>query len=110
MTSTFDVLTESPLHPHDFGEGSCTIIIHLIEYQSLPDAPIALGWGDKKTQFHGSLGKTAAQAGVDLSTIGTSPDDDSVPRISWRGDGALFVVSAVSPATVCFSFTGNLAR
>lgn len=22
MTSTFDVLTESPLHPDDFGEGS----------------------------------------------------------------------------------------
>ncbi|TFY59586.1 hypothetical protein EVJ58_g5682 [Rhodofomes roseus] len=62
-------------------------------------APIALGWGDKKTQFHGSLGKSAAQAGLDLSTVGTSPDDDSMPRVSWRGDGALFVVSAVSPAT-----------
>lgn len=27
-----------------------------------------------------------------------SPDDDALPRISWRGDGALFVVSSVSPS------------
>jgi hypothetical protein len=25
-----------------------------------------------------------------------SPDDDEIPRISWRGDGAYFVVSALS--------------
>ncbi|KZT69682.1 IkappaB kinase complex, IKAP component [Daedalea quercina L-15889] len=83
MTSTFDVLTEGPLHPSDFGE----------------DAPIALGWGDKKTQFHGSLGKSAAQAGLDPSTVGTSPDDDNMPHFSWRGDGAYFSVSSVSHST-----------
>jgi elongator complex protein 1 len=33
-----------------------------------------------------------------LSSVGTSPDDDFLTRLSWRGDGALFVVSAVSPA------------
>ncbi|KAI0919135.1 hypothetical protein AcV5_002129 [Taiwanofungus camphoratus] len=84
MTSTFDILLESPLHPSDFGE----------------DAPIALGWGAKHTQFHGSLGKGAAQAGLDLSTVGMSPDDDGCPRVSWRGDGAFFVVSALLSSTV----------
>lgn len=28
--------------------------------------------------------------------MGTSPDDDGLPRISWRGDGAYFVVSSLS--------------
>ena len=32
-----------------------------------------------------------------LSSVGISPDDDLLPRISWRGDGALFVISAISP-------------
>ncbi|KAL0955653.1 hypothetical protein HGRIS_001880 [Hohenbuehelia grisea] len=80
MTSTFEVLSEAPLHTSDFGE----------------DAPINVGWGSKQTQFHGSLGKAAAQAAPTLK-VGLSPDDDDVPRISWRGDGAYFVVSAVSP-------------
>ena len=28
--------------------------------------------------------------------MGCSPDDDELPRISWRGDGAFFVVSSLS--------------
>ncbi len=66
----------------------------------MTDAPINVGWGSKQTQFHGSLGKAAAQAPVasSLPSVGVSPDDDLLTRISWRGDGALFVVSAVSPA------------
>ncbi|KAL6305119.1 IkappaB kinase complex IKAP component [Sparassis latifolia] len=83
MTSTFDVLCENALHPTEFGE----------------DAPITLGWGTKQTQFHGSLGKTAAQAALDLSEVGTSPDDDGLPHISWRGDGAFFSVSVLSPSS-----------
>ncbi|KAH9910699.1 IkappaB kinase complex IKAP component [Amylocystis lapponica] len=84
MTSTFDILSESPLHPAEFGE----------------NVPIALGWGAKETQFHGSLGKSAAQAALDLSAVGASPDDDAQPRISWRGDGAFFVVSTlIQPST-----------
>lgn len=63
----------------------------------LSDAPVDVGWGSKQTQFHGSLGKTAAQTPSHIS-VGSSPDDDKVPRISWRGDGAYFVVSALSPA------------
>ncbi|KAJ7478610.1 pol II transcription elongation factor [Mycena galericulata] len=82
MTSTFDVLSDAPLLTTDFGE----------------DAPINVGWGSKQTQFHGSLGKAAAQA-PSVRTVGTSPDDDTMPRVSWRGDGAFFVVSSLSPAS-----------
>ncbi|PCH36634.1 IkappaB kinase complex IKAP component [Wolfiporia cocos MD-104 SS10] len=79
MTSTFDVLSEGPLHPAEFGA----------------DAPTALGWGAKHTQFHGSLGKRAAAAAATPIAVGMSPDDDKQARISWRGDGAYFVVSAL---------------
>ncbi|KAJ7672113.1 IKI3 family-domain-containing protein [Mycena rosella] len=82
MTSTFDVLSDAPLFTTDFGE----------------DAPINVGWGSKQTQFHGSLGKAAAQA-PSVRTVGASPDDDAMPRISWRGDGAFFAVSSLSPAS-----------
>jgi elongator complex protein 1 len=63
------------------------------------DALINVGWGSKQTQFHGSLGKAAAQtpSAASTSSVGISPDDDLLTRISWRGDGSLFVVSAVSP-------------
>jgi elongator complex protein 1 len=66
------------------------------------DAPINVGWGSKQTQFHGSLGKAAAQAPAasSLTSVGVSPDDDLLTRISWRGDGTLFVVSTVSPVAV----------
>ncbi|KAG6878289.1 hypothetical protein C0992_008296 [Termitomyces sp. T32_za158] len=80
MTATFDVLSEAPIHTIEFGD----------------DAPINVGWGSKQTQFHGSLGKAAAQAPAQ-TLVGSSPDDDSAPRISWRGDGAFFVVSSLSP-------------
>jgi elongator complex protein 1 len=64
------------------------------------DAPINVGWGSKQTQFHGSLGKSAAQTpSTSLDHIGSSPDDDQAPRISWRGDGSFFVVSSLSPET-----------
>ncbi|KAF9450112.1 IkappaB kinase complex, IKAP component [Macrolepiota fuliginosa MF-IS2] len=80
MTSSFEVLSEAPIHTIEFGE----------------DAPINVGWGSKQTQFHGSLGKSAAQAPT-TTRAGTSPDDDGRPRISWRGDGAYFVISSLSP-------------
>ncbi|QRV80523.1 Pol II transcription elongation factor [Ceratobasidium sp. AG-Ba] len=86
MSKDFDVLFENPLRPADLGQEKQT----------------ALGWGSKQTQFHGSLGKAAAaseapttgQGGVD----NPSPDDDTKPRISWRGDGAHFVVSSLDPS------------
>ncbi|KAG1812305.1 pol II transcription elongation factor [Suillus variegatus] len=74
MTSTFDVLSEAPLHTEDFGE----------------DAPINVGWGAKETQFHGSIGRAHLKA---------SPHDDGLPRVSWRGDGAYFVVSSLARQT-----------
>ncbi|CAA7260510.1 unnamed protein product [Cyclocybe aegerita] len=80
LTSMFDVLSECPLYVDSFGE----------------DAPINVGWGSKQTQFHGSLGKAAAQAPTTVKAS-ISPDDDHLPRISWRGDGAFFVVSSLSP-------------
>jgi elongator complex protein 1 len=102
MTSTFDVISENPLHAADFGEGR---ILHRRYCGNLRshsflwlDAPVNVGWGSKQTQFHGSLGKTAAQAPTD-TIVGSSPDDDEMPRVSWRGDGAYFVVSALSPLT-----------
>jgi elongator complex protein 1 len=60
------------------------------------DAPIHVGWGSKQTQFHGSLGKAAAQETNKLKAR-VSPDDDLLPRVSWRGDGTYFVVSSLSP-------------
>ncbi|KAF8522598.1 IkappaB kinase complex IKAP component [Hysterangium stoloniferum] len=77
--TSFDVISSAPIITSHYGE----------------DAPINVGWGSKATQFHGSLGKTAAQASAapDHSTI--SPDDDTRPRISWRGDAQYFSVSMV---------------
>ncbi|KAH8994552.1 Elongator complex protein 1 [Lactarius akahatsu] len=95
MTPTFDVLHESVLHTDEFGE----------------DAPINVGWGSKQTQFHGSLGKTAAQApAAPSSSVGVSPDDDLLTRISWRGDGALFVVSAVSSSSAGAALRRRMLR
>ncbi|KAJ7072902.1 pol II transcription elongation factor [Mycena amicta] len=79
MTSTFDMLSDAPLFTSEFGE----------------DAQVNVGWGSKQTQFHGSLGKAAAQAPTQ-KVVGSSPDDDTHTRISWRGDGAFFVVSSLS--------------
>jgi elongator complex protein 1 len=55
-----------------------------------------VGWGSKQTQFHGSLGKAAAQIPT-AAVVGSSPDDDTLPRINWRSDGTAFVVSSLSP-------------
>ena len=60
----------------------------------MTDKPDALGWGSKSTQFHGSLGKSAATA-TPAALVGSSPDDDGRFRISWRGDAAFFSVSAL---------------
>ncbi|KAF8594643.1 IkappaB kinase complex, IKAP component [Ceratobasidium sp. AG-I] len=85
MTKDFDVQFEGPLRPADLGE----------------EKHSALGWGSKQTQFHGSLGKAAASSAPSTTGQGgidkPSPDDDGIPRISWRGDGAFFVVSSLDP-------------
>ncbi|GAA6031547.1 hypothetical protein JCM8097_006514 [Rhodosporidiobolus ruineniae] len=86
LTRTFDPLSESPLHTSSFG-------VH---------APVSVGWGRKSTQFHGSLGKTAAAAAaradpMDVDWI-ESPLDDGRTRIVWRGDSSWFAVSSVEVA------------
>lgn len=98
MTSTFDVLSEVPLHTEEYGEGKgqATKDPKRLLMHPPSDVPINVGWGSKQTQFHGSLGKAAAQVATNSDNIGSSPDDDEIPRISWRGDGAYFVVSALS--------------
>lgn len=80
MTKDFEPIIEVGIHQEDFGEGKF----------------ITVGWGKKETQFHGSEGKQAAQKkAVELQP---APDwDDRRPRVSWRGDGQLFAVSAVCP-------------
>jgi elongator complex protein 1 len=99
MTATFDILSEAPLHTADFGDGAYCfpILCALFSPTIIPqDAPINVGWGSKQTQFHGSLGKAAAHQSS-TTKVSTSSDDDTLPRISWRGDGSLFSVSSLSP-------------
>uniref|UniRef100_A0A4W5NSL0 IkappaB kinase complex-associated protein n=1 Tax=Hucho hucho TaxID=62062 RepID=A0A4W5NSL0_9TELE len=58
---------------------------------------ITVGWGKKETQFHGSEGKHAAQRKTIVQPAMSW--DDRRPRVTWRGDGQLFAVSAVCPLT-----------
>ncbi|XP_071964263.1 elongator complex protein 1-like [Antedon mediterranea] len=82
MTKDFDPITETSLHPEEFGEGK----------------PVTVGWGKKETQFHGSMGKQAATLKPEAVTQSTEWDDAKI-RICWRGDGQFFVVSCISPVT-----------
>ncbi|XP_061198697.1 elongator complex protein 1 isoform X2 [Neopsephotus bourkii] len=82
MTRELEPITEKQLHQDEFGEGKF----------------VALGWGKKETQFHGSEGKQAAhRKQVEVSP--TSAWDDGRPRVTWRGDGQFVAVSAVCPET-----------
>lgn len=88
LTKSFSPLSESPLHSADFGA----------------DAQVNVGWGDRTTQFHGSVGKDAAAAllAAQQHTLATadlaSRADDLLPRIKWRGDASFFAVSSVERA------------
>ncbi|XP_061580732.1 elongator complex protein 1 [Cololabis saira] len=82
MTKDFEPITEVGIHQDDFGEGKF----------------ITVGWGKKETQFHGSEGKQAAQKKIQEGQPAVAWDDRR-PRVTWRGDGQLFAVSAVCPAT-----------
>uniref|UniRef100_A0A672QRD3 Elongator complex protein 1 n=1 Tax=Sinocyclocheilus grahami TaxID=75366 RepID=A0A672QRD3_SINGR len=83
MTKDFEPITEVTINQDDFGE----------------DKFITVGWGKKETQFHGSEGKQAAQSLSFQPVQPALPWDDRKPRITWRGDGQLFAVSAVCPKT-----------
>ncbi|XP_031424858.1 elongator complex protein 1 isoform X2 [Clupea harengus] len=82
MTKDFEPITEVQIHQEDFGEGKF----------------ITIGWGKKETQFHGSEGKQAAQK-KNIEELPAVEWDDRRPRVTWRGDGQLFAVSAVCPET-----------
>ncbi|GAA6221988.1 elongator complex protein 1 [Lates japonicus] len=82
MTKDFEPITEVGIHQDDFGEGKF----------------ITVGWGKKETQFHGSEGKQAAQRKIQ-EVQPASGWDDRRPRVTWRGDGQLFAVSAICPQT-----------
>ncbi|XP_043951432.1 elongator complex protein 1 isoform X1 [Drosophila biarmipes] len=81
MTSTFDVIAEEPL-----------------DAELAPDQQfVNVGWGKKETQFHGTEGKQAARQTAGDSTDNQNNEDlNQDVNISWRGDGAFFVVSFVS--------------
>ncbi|XP_017083892.2 putative elongator complex protein 1 [Drosophila eugracilis] len=81
MTSTFDVIVEQTL-----------------DADLAPDQEfVNVGWGKKETQFHGSEGKQAAKQTGSDTTIGEDWKElNQDINISWRGDGAFFVISYVS--------------
>ena len=102
MTRTFDLIHEEPLRSDDFGEGedsetSTDFVSKLI----LVDKLVNVGWGSKSTQFHGSLGKSAARIGDPSSSSRPAslshPTDDGLPTITFRGDAAFFAVSSLDP-------------
>jgi elongator complex protein 1 len=70
---------------------------------------INVGWGSKQTQFHGSLGKSAAQA-VATRLPAANPLDHQLPTISWRGDGSFFCVSSYDPYSTSSSRAGDYRR
>lgn len=113
MTKTFDVLAESPLRTEDFGEGKLSLTCvdsdaHTPDCALTSDKPVNVGWGAQETQFHGSIGKAGrdAVAGLPAATTLSQPgtsilppatiksQEDQTIRISWRGDGAFFAISA----------------
>ncbi|XP_065333711.1 elongator complex protein 1 [Cloeon dipterum] len=80
LSSDFDPITgEIDLHQEGFGEKQF----------------VNVGWGKKETQFHGTAGKAAAQAKLQVDETQANELDDKLPRIRWRGDGALFAVSFI---------------
>lgn len=82
MTREFDPVCETSLHPEQVGEAEF----------------VQVGWGKKETQFHGSVGKQAAQVSSEVIHPAL-PWDDRKPRIAWRSDGHLFAISSIHPIT-----------
>ena len=55
IATSFEVLSEAPLHTTEFGQGTLSDPNKPIRFHSsfFADAPINVGWGSKQTQFHG---------------------------------------------------------
>jgi elongator complex protein 1 len=56
------------------------------------------------------LGKAAASAAAIQVPVGSSTDDDGIPRISWRGDASYFAVSTLAPASSSHQLTRRIIR
>lgn len=56
---------------------------------------VSVGWGSKKTQFHGKAGKAAATAEKQKTKVNELDSGRSL--ISWQGEGQFFVVSYLNP-------------
>lgn len=70
---------------------------------------INVGWGSKKTQFHGSIGKAAQSQAASLLPL-APPQDGAKPGITWRGDGAYFAVSSLDEYSAGSSRPGGKRR
>ena len=91
MTKDFDAMTEMSL-------SACS---------NPEEQSVNVGWGKAENQFRGSAGKLRAEAapvtgywtinfGLILEYfVAAVARDDGKPRVSWRGDGELFVVSSL---------------
>jgi elongator complex protein 1 len=78
LTRDFEILEEGPVEVEGYGS----------------EEMISIGWGKKETQFHGTLGKSAAIAVAPVKQE-TVEGDNGEGRISWRADGTYFAVSTV---------------
>ncbi len=58
-------------------------------------ANVNVGWGSKKTQFQGKIGKAAREAPAEASETVDASKDDLKIRVAWRDDGQYFAVSHV---------------
>ncbi|KAL0127474.1 hypothetical protein PUN28_005627 [Cardiocondyla obscurior] len=81
MVLDFQVMSEVDLYSEEFGLNKF----------------INVGWGKKETQFHGSVGKAAAQAKQEQ--LIPNEHDNSQTCIAWREDGTLFAVNFLHKET-----------
>ncbi|EGI70530.1 PREDICTED: putative elongator complex protein 1 isoform X1 [Acromyrmex echinatior] len=81
MVLNFQVMSEVDLYSEEFGQNEF----------------VTVGWGKKETQFHGSVGKSAAQA-KPIHLIPNELDDGRI-RITWRDDGTFFAISFLHKET-----------
>ncbi|KAF5282772.1 hypothetical protein FQR65_LT02769 [Abscondita terminalis] len=61
---------------------------HLINV--VPNTIVNVGWGSENTQFRGTAGKLVKTEPKDVPV---NNNDDLKPRISWRGNGDMFVIN-----------------
>ena len=80
MTADWMPVVTEPLNPTDFGE----------------QQPVTVGWGKKETQFHGSEGKEAAKAKMQVCVASRSFGQSIVWLIDWLIDRFVHFVSLVA--------------